>query len=346
MSRVLVTGAGGMIGAAVVRRLLADPNYEVRVADRRPVPQWMREGCEVHTGDLRVAREARAASHGCSHVIHLASLVGGLASSQELPYTLTEANDALHSAVIRAALGLGLERFVYVSCGSVFERAELFPTPEDHLPRCPTPASAHGFSKLAGEVYCRAAHDEHGLPFTICRAFDAYGPGEMLVGEPDGAHAPPNSVSELIEQALSGRRALEIYGSGEQSKTLTHVDDIADGIVTAMSLANGLNEDFNISASRELPVAEIAQIVWVACGEDPETFELERLPSLAPEVRRCWPSVEKARRLLDWRARIGLEEGISTTVSWLRARAHTRPQTESGTRSGQSEPDGAQTATG
>jgi len=332
MSRVLVTGGAGMIGAAVVRRLLADPGYEVRVADQRPAPQWMREGCEVHTGDLRVAREARAATHGCSHVIHLASVAGGLASSDALPYTLTEANDALYSAVIRAVLGLSLERFVYVSCATVFERAELFPTPEDYLPRCPTPASAHGFSKLAGEVYCRAAHDEHGLPFTICRAFDAYGPGELRIGEPDAAHAPPNSVSELIVKALSGRRPLEIHGSGKQTRTLTHVDDIADGIVAAMSSRNGLNEDFNISASRELSVAEIAHIVWAACGQDPETFELEWLPALAPDVQRRWPSVEKARRLLDWQAQIELEQGISATVGWLRAGAGTHSRTRAGER--------------
>ena len=60
MSRVLVTGGAGTIGAAVVRRLLADPAYEVRVSDQRPAPQWMREGCEVHTGDLRVPASRRA----------------------------------------------------------------------------------------------------------------------------------------------------------------------------------------------------------------------------------------------------------------------------------------------
>jgi uncharacterized protein YbjT (DUF2867 family) len=64
MSRVLVTGGAGTIGAAVVRRLLADPAYEVRVSDQRLAPQWMREGCEVHTGDLRLPQEARAATKG------------------------------------------------------------------------------------------------------------------------------------------------------------------------------------------------------------------------------------------------------------------------------------------
>ncbi len=316
MSRVLVTGGAGTIGAAVVRRLLADPDYEVRVSDQRTAPQWMREGCEVHTGDLRVPGQARTATRGCTHVIHLAAIVGGIANFHRLPYTLTEVNNALYNSVVRAALDLEVERFVYVSSSMVFEQAELFPTPEDYLPRCPTPISAYGFSKLTGEVYCRAAHDEHGLPYTICRPFNAYGPGEVPDAEPGIAHAVP----DLIEKVLSGQRPLQIFGSGEQTRTLTHVDDIADGIVAAMSSPAGLNEDFNISAARELTVAEIARIVWETCGEDPDAFELEHLPTFTVDVQRRWPSVEKAQRLLGWQARIEVEDGIAATVRWLRAR--------------------------
>ncbi len=91
---------------------------------------------------------------------------------------------------MRAALDRDVERFVYVSSSMVFERAEKFPTPEDYIDECPVPKSAYGFSKLTGEVYCRAAHDEHGLPYTICRPFNAYGPGEMPVDEPGIAHMP------------------------------------------------------------------------------------------------------------------------------------------------------------
>jgi UDP-glucose 4-epimerase len=316
MSRVLVTGGAGTIGAAVVRRLLADPDYEVRVSDQRMAPQWMREGCEVHTGDLRVLREARIATKGCTHVIHLAAIVGGIANFHKLPHTLTEVNNALYNAVVRAALDLDVERFVYVSSSMVFEQAELYPTPEDYLPRCPTPISAYGFSKLTGEVYCRAAHDEHGLPYTICRPFNAYGPGEVPDAEPGIAHAVP----DLIEKVLSGQRPLQIFGSGEQTRTLTHVDDIADGVVAAMSSPAGLNEDFNISAARELTVAEIARIIWEACGEDLDAFELEHMPTFTVDVQRRWPSVEKARRLLGWEAQIEVEDGIAATVRWLRER--------------------------
>jgi UDP-glucose 4-epimerase len=109
-----------------------------------------------------------------------------------------------------------------------------------------------------------------------------------------------------------------IFGLGEQTRTLTHVDDIASGIVTAMGHPAGVNEDFNISASEERTVADIARVIWEVCGEDPAEFELERLPSFEVDVQRRWPSVAKARELLGWEAQIGLREGIAGTVEWLR----------------------------
>jgi UDP-glucose 4-epimerase len=284
------------------------------VSDERPAPEWMREGAEVHTGDLRDLDEARRALRGCSHVIHLAAIVGGIANFHKLPFTLSEVNHALYNAVFRAALEPLVARFVYVSSSMVFERAEQFPTTEAYLPDCPPPRSAYGWSKLAGEVYCRAAHDEFDLPFTICRPFNAYGPGELPDDEPGIAHAVP----DLLRKSLERMRPLPIFGSGEQTRTLTHVSDIADGIVTAMAHPNGLNEDFNISAQEELTVAQIARLCWEAAGNDAADLELEHVPPFEIDVQRRWPSVEKAERLLGWRARIGVEEGIAATAAWLR----------------------------
>jgi nucleoside-diphosphate-sugar epimerase len=315
VSRVLVTGGAGMIGAAVVKRLLRDPQWEIRVSDQRPAPDWMREAAEIHTADLRPAGHATDAIAGCSHAIHLAAIVGGIANFHRLPHTLLQANNALTGAVVQAAIDEGIERFVYVSSSMVFERAREFPTTEEYVLECPAPHSAYGFSKLAGEVYARAAHDEHGLAYTICRPFNAYGPGELPEpGEPGIAHAVP----DLIAKTLAGQRPLQIFGSGEQTRTLTHVDDIADGIVTAMGSPAAENEDFNVSASRELTVAEIAGLIWAACGNDPEELEFEHLRSFEVDVQRRWPSVEKARRLLGWEARVPLEDGIAGTVEWLR----------------------------
>ena len=316
MARVLVTGAAGTIGGAVVRRLVRDPDWEVRVADQVDPPVWMREAAEVHVGDLRDPAEAARAAAGCSHLIHLAAIVGGIANFHKLPHTLLEVNTALYNAVFRAALAERVERLVYVSSSMVFERATEFPTTEAHIRDTGIPDSAYGFSKLAGEVYCRALSDEHGLPYTICRPFNAYGPGEMPEDEPGIAHLVP----DLIKKVLDGQRPLQIFGSGDQTRTLTHVDDVAEGIVTAMAHPAGENEDFNISASEELTVAEIARRVWAACGEPPGELLLERLPSYRVDVQRRWPSVAKARELIGFEARVPLDEGLRQTVEWLRAR--------------------------
>ena len=318
MNRVLVTGGAGTIGGAVVRRLLRDPAFEVRVSDQRRAPQWMREGCEIHEGDLRQTGEARRAMQGCSHVIHLAALVGGIGTAHALPHTLLEVNSALSATVIRAALDQAAERFVYVSSAAVFERATEFPPTERHLADVPVPHSAYGFSKLAGEVQVTAARDEHGLPSTICRPFSAYGPGERPEDEPGVAHVIPDLIKKCLEIEHAGGGRLPVFGDGTQTRTFTHVDDIADGIVTAMASPAGLHEDFNIAAGQETSIDELARIVWTACGLDAGALEIEHLPAYELDVQRSFPSVAKAKDLLGWEAGIGIEEGVARTVAWLR----------------------------
>src|SRR4051812_38525477 len=121
MSRVLVTGGAGTIGGAVVRRLLADPGFEVRVADQREAPDWIRQSCEVVTADLRDPGAAARATAGCDRVIHLAAIVGGIGNFHRLPYTLLEMNTGLYNGVYRGALEAGVERLVYLPPSVVLE---------------------------------------------------------------------------------------------------------------------------------------------------------------------------------------------------------------------------------
>ena len=169
---------------------------------------------------------------------------------------------------------------------------------------------------MAGEVWCRAAHDEHGLPYTICRPFNAYGPGEMPDDEPGIAHAVP----DLIRKCLSGQHPLEIFGDGTQTRTLTHIDDIADGVVAAMHSPAGLNEHFNISAVRGADRRRDRADHLGGLRPRSATFELEHLPSFTVDVVRRWPDVSKAREMLGWEAQIGVREGVAQTVEWLRER--------------------------
>src|SRR4051812_34171326 len=132
MQRVLVTGGAGILGAAGVRRPLPGPRYEGRVSHPRAAPAGVRAGCEVHRGDLRALAESRKAFAGCTHAIHLAGIVEGAGA----PHTLTEVNNALSNAVVRAALDADVTRFVSVSSSTVYERATVFPTPEEHVWEC------------------------------------------------------------------------------------------------------------------------------------------------------------------------------------------------------------------
>jgi UDP-glucose 4-epimerase len=314
MSRVLITGGAGMLGAAVTRRLLADPAYDVRISDERDAPRWMREACEIRSADLRAPAHAQAAVKGCSHVIHVASFRAQEGDLAAQAHTRIEYENALHNAVIRAALDAEVERFAYVSSPLVFERAELLPTPEDYLPRCPVTLSPSGFSRLTGERYCHAAHAEHDFPFTICRPFATYGPGSAAAGEPGVSRA----VGELIDGALAGRRPLQVSAAREQTITPTHVADVADGVVAALSSPAALNDDFNLAGSLELSVAEIAQLVWRACGEDDGELALEQLGAGEREPARSLPDADKARELLGWQAQIAFEDGVAATVRSLR----------------------------
>jgi nucleoside-diphosphate-sugar epimerase len=331
MSRVLITGGTGPLGAAVAKRLLADPAYEVRISDRRDAPPWMREGCEMHRGDLRVAAEAMAAAKGCSHAIHLAGFEHGApeagengaraSAAADQPHTLLEYENALHGAVIRAAIDRRLERFVYVSSALVFEQAEEFPTPEEHLAQCPPPRSARGFARLSGERSCAAAHAEHGLEYSICRPFSAYGGKAETSAAPAPLAGPTSELDRLIERAVAGESPLLIAGEGERTVTPTHVEDLAEGIVATLGSQAGANEDFNLAAAGELSLAEIAQISWQAGGADRDELSLEQPSAGVAEPLRSAPSVQKARELLDWRARTEAIQGITAAVTAARERA-------------------------
>ena len=286
---------------------------ELRGSRLRPsrAGRLIRESCEVHSGDLRDLNAAREAVSGCSHVIHLAAIVGGIANFQAAVHPHRGQQRADGRGRARLAGCRHRAACLRLLIDGVRERDRVSDDRGAH-PRLPAPWSAYGFSKLAGEVYTRAAHAQHGLRYTICRPFNAYGPGELPDrDEPGIAHAVP----DLIAKVLAGQRPLQIFGSGQQTRTLTHADDIADGVVTAMAAAAGEGEDFNISASQELTAAQIATLIWEACGEDPAELRFEHLPSFEIHVRRRWPSVEKARQLLGWEAKIDLRDGIRQTVA-------------------------------
>jgi UDP-glucose 4-epimerase len=333
MSRVLVTGGAGAIGAAIARRLLADPQYDVRISDARAAPLWMREGCEIRDGDLRAPAQALAATNGCSLVVHLATHVPAGAGSQATPYTLIEHENAIHAAVLGAAVEHGVERLVYVSSAAVIERAERLPTPEADLHDCPVPRSPRAFARLSGERYCQAAREQHGLPVTVCRPSAVYGAsasaGRAPGALPDAAEPGVEPlIGELLAAALAGERSFELSATADRTLTPTHVEDVADGIVLALGSAAALNEDFNLAGDRELTLAELASLAREAAAAKAGALALKGdrgADASAPGDReRSWPSAQKAHELLGWQAHVALEHGLAGAARSLRAARHGR----------------------
>lgn len=311
--RVIVTGGCGLIGRAVVAQLL-ERGHEVAVLDN-----LSKEGGRVLDGaafdliDLREEEAARSAFAGFDSCVNLAALIGGIGYFHRLPADILADNDRIYAATFRAAAVAKMRRMVFVSSSMVYESAERFPTREEDLLRTPPPVTAYGFSKLAGEYYCRAFREQYGLPFTIIRPFNAYGPDEAAGEEIGAAHVIP----DLIRKVLGGQDPLELLGDGSQTRCFTHVRDIARGIAIALESPAAADEDFNLSTAVETRILDLASMIWQRCRPG-QAFRVQSVPSFRYDVQRRVPDVAKAAQRMGWHAEIGLEEGLDEVVRWHR----------------------------
>ena len=309
----LVTGGAGFIGSAVVRALLAR-GEDVRVVDdlSKGAVSAVPDGVETISGDIADPDVCARGFAGADVCFHLAAKIGGIGYFHRYPADILDENNLMLSRVFRTATDAGT-KVVYVSSSMVFERATEFPTPEDALDRSPAPFSAYGFSKLVGEWYCRAFHEQFGTPFAIARPFNAYGPGEHPEREPGLAHVIP----DLIEKILAGQRPIPIFGDGSQSRSFTFVDDVADAIVAIGLDPRAEGQDFNIGTGVETSVRDLLGMLWRIAGLGGEP-DVNVEPSLPVDVQRRVPDVTKIGSVLGWRSRVELEEGLRRTIDWYR----------------------------
>jgi len=313
MKNVLVTGGCGFIGSEVVKQLL-EKNYKVRVVDDLSKPESaIKKGYEFLQLDLTNKKAADKAFKGVDICINLAAKIGGIGYFHKYPATILSENNKIYSATFEAAVKNKIKRIVCISSSMVFESTKSFPSKESDIKKIPPPVSAYGFSKLSGEWYCQAFWDEYKLAYSICRPFNAYGINEFPGEEVGYAHAIP----DLIKKILKNQYPVEILGDGQQTRSFTHVRDLADGIITVMESKKAENEDFNIASTREMKIIDLAKLLWKLCNKK-EKFKAKYVSGFIHDIKRRIPDATKMKKLLDWEAKIKLEDGLMEVINWLK----------------------------
>lgn len=313
--KILVTGGCGFIGSEVVKQLVAK-GYKVRVADNLSKPESsVKQGYEFLQLDLTDKNQTQTAFKDIDYCINLAAKIGGIGYFHKYPATILSENNKIYSNTFEAAVKFKLKRLIYISSSMVFESTDRFPSKEEDLTQVPPPISAYGFSKLSGEWYCRAFKDQYNLNYSICRPFNAYGVNEFPSEEVGYAHVIP----DLVKKILYGQYPLEILGDGEQTRSFTHVSDLADGIITVMESPRGENQDFNIASPQEIKIIDLAKMLWKLCGRR-EEFKVKHVKGFTYDIKRRIPDVSKMKKMLGWEAGIKLNKGAEDVVNWLKTK--------------------------
>lgn len=311
--RFLVTGGAGFIGSEIVRQLLSKGHF-VRVADNLSKKDaTVDRRAEFINVDLTNPQKTERVFKGVDICINAAAKIGGIGYFHKYPATILSENNKIYSSTFEAAVKAKIKRMVYISSSMVFESASTFPTKETDIEKIPPPITAYGFSKLTGEWYCRAFWDQHRLPFSICRPFNAYGVNEYPENEPGYAHVIP----DLVKKILDGQYPLELLGDGKQTRCFTHVSDVADGIITVALSEKAKNKDFNIGTDREITMIDLAAKIWKLM-EVKKPFKVEYVKGFRFDIKRRVPDVSKAKKMLNWEPKVSFEKGLKEVIAWLK----------------------------
>jgi nucleoside-diphosphate-sugar epimerase len=314
----LVTGGAGFIGSHLVEHLLKNGGT-VRVLDdfssgRREnlamAPAWAGEGggrLDLIEGDIRDPATCRRAVAGVEVVYHQAAL-GSVPRSVDDPVTTEEVNVGGTLQVLLAARDAGVRRVVAASSSSVYGDSPRLPKIEEMA--C-EPLSPYALSKYAAETYCRLFFRLYGLETVALRYFNVFGPRQ----DPNSQYAAV--VPRFLAALRAGQRPV-VYGTGEQTRDFTYVENVVDANRTAAEApreACGLA--YNIACGERISLLELLACLERMTGRHAEP---EFQPMRAGDVLHSLADTQRAARLLGFRGRIGFEEGLARTVA-----AETRP---------------------
>ena len=308
-SRCLVTGGAGFIGSHVVERLVA-LGHHVRVVDNLSTGDkanlaGLDGEIEFLRGDLCDAAVCRRAVARIEVVFHLAALPS-VARSVEDPWASHAANVNATMRLLEACRAAQVRRIVYASSSSVYGDTAVLPKTEavEPLPRSPYAAS-----KLAGEQYVLAFARGGLVEGVALRYFNVFGPRQS----PHSAYAA--LIPALLLAALEQREAT-LFGDGTQTRDFTYVGNVVDATLLAATRPGETvsGSVVNVGAGARTSLLDLIELVGEITGRE---LTYQRLPAREGDVRHSLADLQRAERLLAYRPRVSLAEGLRRTWAWF-----------------------------
>lgn len=318
---ILVTGAAGFLGSHLCDALLSRGHRVIGVDDLSHGTRGnLSQACHhrnfsFHVLDITEEDKLKAVSDGVDVFAHLAAFKIPRYGNRMKTLLINSQGslNVLQRAAERKA------KFIFTSTSDVYGNNPEIPfseTTPSVIGSSTVPRWAYAASKLFDEHLAFAFHEEHGFPITVVRIFGSYGPRQHL-----SWWGGPQSV--FIDSILRNE-PIPIHGDGLQTRSFTFVSDTVNGILAALESDAANNQIINIGSTRELSIVDLARLIH-RLSETPEPLRLDFVPYKQisgreyEDVRRRVPDVRKADDLLDFRARVPLEEGLRRTIEWQAA---------------------------
>jgi len=325
---VVVAGAGGFIGGNLISTLRTQGHKRIRGVDIKPLQEWYQHFDDVEnlSLDLNLREDCEIASKDAYEVYNLAANMGGMGFI-ERNKALCMLSVLINTHMLQAALKYGVKRFFYSSSACVYngDKQKAFEAPSlkeaDAYPALAE--DGYGWEKLFSERMCRHFHEDFGLYTRVARFHNVYGPWGTWYGGRE--KAPAAICRKVIEAKVSGKHEIDIWGSGNQTRSFMFIEDCIKGINLIMN--SEVLEPINLGSSEAVTINQLVDIVEEIAG-----IKLRRTYDLsAPKgVNGRNSDNTLIQKYLNWEPNTTLRIGLEKTYRWIYDQYMARERGEAG----------------
>lgn len=310
IKKALITGADGFIGSHLTE-LLLEKGYQVKaLAQYNSFNNWgwledipANSKLDIVVGDIRDPHFCKEIAKGVDIIFHLAALIA-IPYSYVAPDSYIDTNVKGTLNICQAAKENGNIRVIHTSTSEVYGTAQYVPIDEKHPKQPQSPYSA---SKIGADAIALSFYNAFGLPVTIARPFNTYGPRQS-------ARA---IIPTIISQIASGQKEIKI-GDLTPTRDFNYVKDTCSGFLALAECNNTVGKEINISSNYEISMVDTLNLIKKIMKSDVKFItDEQRIRPKSSEVFRLWGDNRLIRELTDFKPQYSLEKGLEATCAWF-----------------------------